>query len=877
VAVAVAVSIVGPDGVAAGWARRPRPARARRAHSGGRRGGSPGRRDKDARRSREQSGALASPPTMLDDSACDGVRAALSTDLSTGVVAEADLSRAEGSAAETGMALGELALVFRAARTGEPHFETVTLKTTTTLKTAAGRGNMHFGVSGSDTSTRALVTESPSLVTVKLRGPHFDVDPASGTVTVDERARFLTSARAVAPSVMGVLTTTVVGGASVPLKTLLGGQGDALAADGRGTDVDVELSYTSISESPNCTLRVSDPRLLIGRGVGSPAVLASRAVLRTSAPAPVSTDEAVALLNALNSEVVATRERHAFVPEPRLSKPFFATAGGDGLGGTGYNLSPNVLRHSSFWLEEADALLRAAAELHMSDEDAARFSTVPMTAVDASVYADRVAAMVSTMLAFEVSYRYDGYSSVGDGGALVFKDEENWSYAPQLEPGLDADDCEGSAVKAVTFLSHLQQADDAELERHVCVGNVRRALALYTPMLAVLAATRCHANEERDAPAKESAKAPASVLGHSAGLLVPTAFLLRAARAAKVADGGADADADADVSAMLAALEQTLAKAAGGDADQLAALSGELARVARTPPGQAPGAPDALAVAVYAIEGTAPSEPYLSRDDVTLAKLHAAQTRRDELLDTIQPNVAVPLGDLSLVDPNGRPYVGATHSFYYKFVEALVSTEHPWYASPAVVDRGAAVCHFRLCPCVGSEAGVDCVSMQHGNFFARPLFLSTPERARLVARCSDEAALSTIHRGEPSRLGKAVYERYARSVEALEGLRATLDALTSDALRSEKTIAADRTVKHRCVVPFAALVMNPNGVEHFCELVSASPALLWGKVRITSVPRLVTTRRAYTAAGRASGAEDRARDAVVDVGVVATVSFLMKK
>jgi hypothetical protein len=823
---------------------------------------------------------------MLDDT--DVARAALSSsNLSTGTRAGDDAgTRVEPLV--TDMASGELALVFRAARTAEPHFETVTLTSTTTLKTATGRGNMHFGASGADTSTRALVTETPTLVKVKLCGPHFDVDAASGTVTVHEHARLLSAARAVAPSVMGVLTTTVVGAASVPMTDLLRDH-DVRVAEGSGLDVDVELRYTSTSESSNCTLHVSDPRLLVGRGVGSPAAVAARTVFRTDVPqTPV--DEAVALLNALNDEVLDARKRYEFAPEPRLSKPFFATAGGDGMGGTGYNLSSNVLRHCSFRIDEADALLRAAAKLHLRDTEAEHFATVPIPATEAAVWAHKVAAMVSTMLAFEVSYRYDGYSRVGDEGALVFKDEENWSYTPQLEAGLDADDCEGSASKAITFLTRLQQASDAELEGHVCVGNVRRALALYTPTLAVLAATRCHANEKRGASDGEAAE-PKAVLGHCAGLLVPTAFLLRATRAAKASAGadagaGADADADADLDTMLAALRPTLEKAAGHDAGQLEALVKELVRVSKGAPEDAAAqeGDDAKQthVEVYAIEGTAPSEPFLARDDASLVTLHAQQRARRAQFDTIQPNVVVPLGDLSLVDPEARPYASATHSFYYKFVEAILSTEHPWFASPAVVDRGAAVCHFRLCPCDGPAAGVDCASLQRGAFVARPLFASTPERARTIATLSSEAELATIRRGEPTRLGKAVYERYARSCDALRRLQTKLASMTDATMRSAVPMTAD-TQKHRCVVPFAALVFNPHGVEHFCELLMASPAVVRGAVRITPVPGLVTTGRAYTRAGPTAqergdsgGAADADADADEDVGVVATVSFLMK-
>ena len=525
-----------------------------------------------------------------------------------------------------------------------------------------------------------------------------------------------------------------------------------------------------------------------------------------------------------------------------------------GLNGSGYTLASSVNDPLPAFADEGvEALLRACVGLCCpGDEHRAaieRMAKRPSHA-DAKLLAEPFASALSLYQAITKPYRVDGTPVVLPGGTQMVE-AESWLMEPSRSI-LTADDCDGSAScvlgvinAAVAVARRAPDAPDAP-DALVTMRAVGRLFdTFYVSGVSVLGATAGHAAAAND-------DAPA-VSGHAVAIAIPKRAVARA-----LADGAAatigkkpvhsDASEEGGLSALreardaalfppeaLAAILAAAAEASPEESRLAQALYGTAdARASVPPPALAGTHPD---LPPLAMEGTAAADGRLfTHDEATRALRHHDALHDKEVSKLISPCVA---RNCSRLDAAGR---GARHGFYSAFVELSLSTQHPLFADRRLRELNAATPHLvlvRNAVAPGADvadsklhgAGVTPEQLAKNAFALVPLWTAGTRSANVLGAASAEARMNILpRRGVPLVLDKRQAQNLVESLSTLRRLRRALEK--NGELDPSEPITEQ-------VLSYAALVNNPRTVECYADTVIENlPKGTRGRVHIERCPHV---------------------------------------
>ena len=695
-----------------------------------------------------------------------------------------------------------------------------------------------------------------------LDGELFALTPtATGRqLTISSRARLTVTATRNAPSIQGVIASTMSGQGSLELRRLW-----TRADDPQPAVIQLPVVYAGWSHH-SAVFALSgaqivrqtlsdaggewkDAKTLKHVGPKSARATDDRFFLTVNRALNAFMSEAEAQLKFVFDAAWERRQKIVYPASPYLTKAVARAP--VGLNGSSYTLASSVNDPlPGFSDAGVEALLRACLEVCCPEDrhKAAieRMAKRPSHA-DAKLLAEPFASALSMYQAITKPYRVDGTPVVLPGGTQMVE-AESWLMEPSRSI-LTADDCDGSAscvlgvINASVALLHRAPAPVEAPGAFVHMRAVGRLFdTFYVCGVSVLGATAGHAAAATD-------DAPA-VAGHAVAIALPSTPPRALAEGAAATIGKKAVHSDASETGGLAPLraardaalfpsqtvEDILAAAASEEERKIAeALYGTAdARSSASTPAFAGARPD---LPPLAMEGTAAADGRLyTHDDATRAQRHDDALHDKEVAKLISPCVA---RNCSRLDAAGR---GAKHGFYSAFVELSLSTRSPLFDDARLRELNAATPHLVLINKAvrpGADvadpklhgAGASPEQLAKNDFALVPLWTVGKRSANVLGAASAEASMNILpRRAGPLVLDKRQAQNLLESLSALQRLRRSFEKLGP--------IDDSEPVTEQ-VLSYAALVNNPRTVECYVDtLLENLPTGSRGSVSIQLCPHV---------------------------------------
>ena len=695
-----------------------------------------------------------------------------------------------------------------------------------------------------------------------LDGELFALTPtATGRqLTISSRARLTVTATRNAPSIQGVIASTMSGQGSLELRRLW-----TRADDPQPAVIQLPVVYAGWSHH-SAVFALSGAQIVRQTLSDAGGEWKDAKTLKHVGPKSArATDDRFFLngqqaLNAFMSEAEAQlkfvfdaawerRQKIVYPASPYLTKAVARAP--VGLNGSSYTLASSVNDPlPGFSDAGVEALLRACLEVCCPEDrhKAAieRMAKRPSHA-DAKLLAEPFASALSMYQAITKPYRVDGTPVVLPGGTQMVE-AESWLMEPSRSI-LTADDCDGSAscvlgvINASVALLHRAPAQEEAPGAFVHMRAVGRLFdTFYVCGVSVLGATAGHAAAATD-------DAPA-VAGHAVAIALPKRAAARAlAEGAAATIGKKAVHSDASETGGLPRCARRATprssrrrrwrtsggRGLGGGAQNRGgalrhrrrAVERLDARVRRRAPGPPP----------LAMEGTAAADGRLyTHDDATRAQRHDDALHDKEVAKLISPCVA---RNCSRLDAAGR---GAKHGFYSAFVELSLSTRSPLFDDARLRELNAATPHLVLINKAvrpGADvadpklhgAGASPEQLAKNDFALVPLWTVGKRSANVLGAASAEASMNILpRRAGPLVLDKRQAQNLLESLSALQRLRRSFEKLGP--------IDDSEPVTEQ-VLSYAALVNNPRTVECYVDtLLENLPTGSRGSVSIQLCPHV---------------------------------------
>lgn len=729
-------------------------------------------------------------------------------------------------------------LEFDALQT-EPALEKFFLETGGAINAAAARGSTDFALTGSQHSTVHMLSDSQATV-VRLKIPEEHVatsTTAKNTIQMDNRAKLLLCASRDGAAINGSVVSTVSGQAAVYLSAMLRSSAQHAAipltyAAWKAHSAVVSLSAFRIVDDQN---RRFDVEFICDQKLCK--------VL----------EAAEAYVGSWAEGAWALRQNGLIYPySPALSKSVGKQP--CGINDSKFDLVHNLIETPTahFSNVTVESLLKRAIEneLEFVDEEIEVFAlNTKHPGIAAAAHGRTVAAAMSTLAAFLVSYRADGRTSIQPQSSVAVAAESWLRQAPRS--ATEANDCDGSAITILNLIGACTRSPSAENLRaqHLpYMASVRNVIVPYfTPGIGVLGAS----SAEASGGGGDHGKHPKTLAGHAAALLVPSMDLLRALNkgaAASISGTEApiveadkhDAVAEARFTAIFSpSVLETLPRA---EAEALVswreALYNERATVYEE---QSTGeAVDAQVESTlfgltskltsFGMEGTTPASPILFTNQEAAISAAASAAKDQKVFDKIGPSVARSVKILYAANPRT-----GEHRFYHDIVEFTVARSHPLWSNKKVRDLGVASSQFVFSTHVDdhtalSTAGVSPKDLVTQSYAAVPLVVVNTEEANVLDFASQAADqdVMPLRRPEDLKLSQFQSDQLKRSLASLESLHADLS--TKDPEAEGHAVAY--------VLAFSTLVSNPVAVEHFSSRIKETASA--GVVDALDVEGLMT-------------------------------------
>lgn len=468
----------------------------------------------------------------------------------------------------------------------------------------------------------------------------------------------------------------------------------------------------------------------------------------------------------------------------------------NGLGSSPYMLLGSILDGKTAFSTPtlADALEFALmVELDMSDTSATTLEHTYIKAqspdlVDIASVSTAMISAISTMVATQMSYRVDGAPVVGATGAQ-FQANENWAPGPPLLVGIEADDCDRSAMMALSIAHQLKTSTPSQRAEYPVLAAYAALLSHYDASLVVLGA--------RSAEASGNTRGN-GIAGHAIVVVDPKVALVRA-----VLRGATHAKNPLGKEVATSYAKQLWTDLVSDDMIQ--GMHVDLKASVQRPYSEQ--VVDDHPLFSLAIEGTTPAYARLYETNRSHRDAgRAAATRAKSSMRALGAGLGRGLKDLSSLGASAD-----VHGFYRHFVERTSPHSHPIWKSGALRQLGGgALQQFVYVP-IGrgdaSTAGASPMEVRLGEYALVPLAFAS----HAAASDFDVAAKPALENvappmGEPLALSEDHAAIYAANRVALETLAKTspphpasgstlLYVLASNALVSNQMFIANTLAK----------------------------------------------------------------------------------
>jgi len=691
----------------------------------------------------------------------------------------------------------------------EPQLENIFLSQGGSIGAAQARGLTDFAVTGSaQAQVHKLADEFCTRVRIPL--PANAVSPCAddaSKIVIDSRCKVLLCTSRGGVAINGTLVDSVSGQAAVYLHGLL-----STAATGNAP---IPLTYANW-RAHSAVVTASGARIVDQSG-RQPGI-----AFKTDAARDASTKNAETLISSYADSAWSLRSPPPELPGLRYPESEFLTKAickvPTGINDSGFDFAHNVvMQKAPYSMKTIDAIFKnsISGELGFYEEKMKTFmNDTSAPGRRAADNAHIISNALSTAVNQLVSYRADGRTAISPTGAIA-QAAESWLRQAPRSNGMQADDCDGTAISVMSLVRAVVNATPAERTAYPHVNAARNVIyPHYQCGVAVVGATSAEAS--KNVGNLNGSQPAAQVLaGHATAVMLPTMNLLRALdkgtkRARALADGTAAPTIDAKEAATLAEarLRSFYADDVIGqlpDAERGELLAWKTAQSALV------GMPS------FSCEGTTPA----------IARLYESPANENAYKEALKTNEQTTKAALKIGATVGRSIkslhvggqnVDSPHRFYHDFVEITFGRDTPLW-STSTADLGHAATQIVLTPdesvpdAVLSRAGVTPRALYEEAFSAVPLVSVNAQNKAIMDHASELADHNCMpSRGTVTRLTAFQDKNLGASMDALANLH---DHFRESSEPVEGTDVANIVY----VLSVNSLVNNPNSVAHFCNKV----------------------------------------------------------
>jgi hypothetical protein len=672
----------------------------------------------------------------------------------------------------------------------EPPLEKIFLESGGSINAAASRGDTDFALTGSRESSTFKLSDTFSS-TCRIPIPHDHVGIKKDmpmTVELDARAKLLITTSRDGAAINGSIVSSVAGQTAVYLSKILRTASPHAA-------IPVQYANWTAHSAVICAsnFRIVDEA---GRHYNVHFVGDEKrdAALKAGEQ----------FISAWADGAWKMRQNTAVYPySPSLTKCVFKTPAG--INDCGYDLVHNAIHqpipHYSYTTTESMLKQAISVELEFVPEDIDSFlGTTKSPGLAAAGHGRTVAAALSTLASFLVSYRADGRTNIMPNGSVTVS-AESWLRQGPRTP-IEANDCDGSAIAVLNLANTCTNAPADVLDANPFMKAVHNVInPYYTVGISVLGASSAEASS--GGKGGEKAK---SLAGHAAALMIPSLSLLRSL------DRGSTRTSAGEP--IVALKEQgKIAEArfkAVFNSDVIGALPEEEVAVLGS---WTDAKNHAVHLDAFGMEGTTPASPILYATGAAATSAVDNSSKDQMVFDKVGPTIGRSVKILYV----GGAEAASPHKFYHDFVEYTVPRTSPLWTDTGVRALGAAGTQFVLSNHVDNGTPIE-------NAGVTPRELATETYAAVPLVVADEATAAIIDFASQAADADVMPPRAAEAMKLDEFKSAQLDK-SLDALKQldDSMQGRDPGNGHAVayVIAYSTLVNNPAAVQHLCTRLKA--------------------------------------------------------
>lgn len=736
--------------------------------------------------------------------------------------------------------LPNLTMEFEALQS-EPPVEKIFIENGGTLATAAARGATDFAVSGASHCTTFRLSERvPTVVRIPIPTDMISVNTDQEfTINMDHRAKLLSSTTRVGASINGSVVDTVAGQGYEHLATIFRSNNNSVL---------IPLKYANML-SHTAVIAASSPRIVDDNG------RRYSIVFTTNDERDMALKAAEQVVGQYANGAWQMRQNSlVYHPSPSLTKCVAKVP--VGVNESGYRLVQDIVaRQTAFSYTTINSLLENSVkvECEFDEKETERFlNETKYPGMAAAGWGHAVASGLSLVVNSLFCYRADGRTRVGVNGCEVDVSE----YWAEDEALMRADDCDFTAMAAVSTVKAINDAPKSVLKTHPYINAVRNVIFPHFSVgVTVLGASspeasgggahgggsggestgcasgdgveayetaNCAGRPEamNDAGHIEDAEktkemnelkgihtsdVSGAVAGHAAVLMLNNLDLLKALETGGNASVSGKAVLDADKRVPIAEArfkaifsEEVVSSMPLEEQKHFASWS-TAKQLAHD-------------MSSFAIEGTTPASGILYSSGKAAADKLERVKRDDMAFAKASPSVGRSIKILHV----GGQDSNNPHRFYRDFVEFNLGNTSPLWTDPNVRAIGAATTQLVLSKQPNKISNsIDSVGatprdIAVGSYAAVPLVTTNHETASLLDYANEQTLLDVMPPRPPN---------IELSPHASTGLSQSLQALSKldDHLQSSGDAADNDGHWVGYLLSFSTLCNNPMAVRHFCE------------------------------------------------------------
>lgn len=687
----------------------------------------------------------------------------------------------------------------------EPAVEKIFLATGGSIAAAASRASTDFAVSGSKNSTVVELSDTyASTVRIQVPNDHFRLSADEEMMIVmSNRTKFMACTSRSGAAINGSIVTSISGQGAAYLSKVLKNSQSAVA---------LPLTYAAW-QAHSAVITASNFKLVDERD----RHYSIRFEKNEKRDALLKSAETV--LSSWAEGAWQMRQNVLQYPySPSLSKTVARVP--VGMSDTGYSLVHDVAEPtiSEFSYATIDSLLEQGiqVDLGFNEEDVSAFlQDTKIPGWKAAKHGGRtVAAAMSVLANFLVSYRADGRTTIVPTGSIAIAAESWLRQAPRI-PGIEANDCDGSCLAINNILAFVASAPVEVRKQFRFINAVYNVLVPhYQVGVSVLGASSAEASGGGKHKHNIAPGGLKKVAGHAVALLMPTmSILLGLERGSRQTVNGTpvveeqvqDAIANARYDAMFPPehIDEM------PDDEKVAFADWRTAKDAL----------NLFTLEPFAMEGTTPASPVMYMQEGEAANDVRATAANDErAFAKVGSNIGRSVKILYAGGEDGP----LKHVFYSEFVEFTLRRSNPLWLNAKVRELGAACSQLVFSKHDGETislpvqmAGSTPAEIVQYKFALVPLVVSDSNTSSVLdfaSAIADADVMPPRPQGK-HKLTKFQSEQLEKSLGHLEALnnhfKSTAEGAAAEGPTSTHPVAY--------ILAFSTLVNNPLAVQHLTK------------------------------------------------------------